>query len=137
MGRQRPVVRKPFMIIGGHNDSRDGEIIYQDCFYGELGPMTRNVFLPDPVTELDKVMDLGFLSRYGTPEIEQRESAYYEYEADCVARYGPGVSRSAIRQIIYGSDCTSFIKVLMNKPTQPTCQPAIQPHAKKHQVFYR
>lgn len=93
MSNQRPIVSKPFMIIGGHNDSRDGEVVYQDCFYGELGPMTRSVFLPKPIDDLNKVMDLGFLSRYGTPEIEQRESVYYEYEADCVARYGPGVSK--------------------------------------------
>lgn len=93
MGNKRPIVSKPFMIIGGHNDSRDGEVVYQDCFYGELGPMTRSVFLPEPSAEFNKVMDLSYLSRYGTPEIRQRESVYYEYEADCVARYGPGVSK--------------------------------------------
>lgn len=92
--RRQDIVKKPFMIIGGNaENSRDGEVIYQDCLYGELGPMTRSVFLPEPVDEFNKVMDLGFLSRYGTPEIEQRESVYYEYEADCVARYGPGVSK--------------------------------------------
>lgn len=92
--RRQDIVKKPFMIIGGNaENSRDGEVIYQDCFYGDLGPMTRSVFLPEPVNEFNKVMDLGFLSRYGTPEIRQTESVQYEYEADCVARYGPGVSK--------------------------------------------
>jgi|26BtaG_2_1085354.scaffolds.fasta_scaffold02680_11 hypothetical protein len=90
MGRQRPVVTKPFMIIGGHaENSRDGEVIYQNC-YGDLAPAERSVFLPDPNDNfVGKVMDLGYLSRYGTPEFKPREEVLYEYVADCVTKYGP------------------------------------------------
>ena len=153
MGNQRPIVSKPFMIIGGHNDSRDGEVVYQDCFYGELGPMTRSVFLPEPSAEFDKVMDLSYLSRYGTPEIEQRESMYYEYEADCVARYGPagqGVSKywfyRLANDLTYKERYTAdsiwrrlheFYKSLDKQALKPASQPATQPHERIYQVHSR
>lgn len=153
MGNQRPIVSKPFMIIGGHNDSRDGEVVYQDCFYGELGPMTRSVFLPEPSAEFDKVMDLSYLPRCGTPEIEQRESMYYEYEADCVARYGPAGQGNSkywfyrlVNDLTYKERYTAdsvwrrlheFYKSLDKQALKPTTQPATQPHERIYQVNSR
>lgn len=88
MGRQRPVVTKPFMIIGGHaENSRDGEIIYQDCFYGQIRPMENSLLLPEPSAALPKPMDMDYLSRYGTAVYTEDERAYRLFKVDCVTMY--------------------------------------------------
>lgn len=89
MGRRRQdVVKKPFMIIGGNaENSRDGEIVYQDCYYGQVGPRESSLLLSEPSTELPKVMDMGCLSRYGTAVYAEDERAYSLFKADCVTMY--------------------------------------------------
>ncbi|OLF37993.1 hypothetical protein BTW00_02205 [Psychrobacter sp. C 20.9] len=88
MGRQTPVVRKPFMIIGGHaENSRDGEIIYQDCFYGQSWPKDSRLLLPEPSCALPKPMDMDYLSRYGTAVYAENESAYRLFIADSVTMH--------------------------------------------------
>lgn len=75
------------MIIGGDaEDSRDGEVIYQDCFYGEAGPMQNTIYLPPP-PEFPKMMDLGYLSSYGTAVIREPDNTEREFKADCVTMY--------------------------------------------------
>lgn len=88
MSRQRSVIKKPFMIIGGNaKDSRDGEIIYQDCFHGQLGPKDSRLLLPESSDALPKPMDMDYLSRYGTAAYVENEPIYRLFVADCVAMY--------------------------------------------------
>ncbi|MGA6101763.1 hypothetical protein ACPESL_06220 [Psychrobacter pocilloporae] len=88
MAKQRPVVRKPFMIIGGHaKDSRDGEIVYRDCFYGRVRPIEDSLLLPDRSTEPPKVIDMDNLIEYGTAVHREDDQAYRLFKADCVTMY--------------------------------------------------
>lgn len=75
------------MIIGGDaEDNRDGEIIYQDCYYGEEGPIQEVIYLPTP-PKFPKMMDLGYLSRYGTAVVREPNNTEREFKADCVTMY--------------------------------------------------
>lgn len=85
---RQDIVKKPFMIIGGNaENSRDGEVIYQGCWYGQVGPIQSSLLLPELSTELQKPMDMGYLSRYGTAVYAEDERAYRLFKADCVTMY--------------------------------------------------
>lgn len=86
--RRQDIVKKPFMIIGGHaENSRDGEITYQDCFCGQSGPKDSRLLLSKPLAALPKPMDMDYLSRYGAAVYAEDELTYRVFVADCVTMY--------------------------------------------------